>query len=152
MEFVGLVVSREGYKKGEWCQVFGIKSSRKQFTIHHIIIIKQAPSHLESPLQTASSYKIVSLDKPTTIPTRVFCNPHFRISNMPSYTSSTANTSLEKDTMSTRSVSTMTSTKSHLRSILPSKRSKPAAKSKTTKTPADKTEEKLLKAEALHAW
>lgn len=51
----------------------------------------------------------------------------------------------------------MTSTKSLLRSLLPSKRDSSAtkteaARSKATETPAEKVERKLTKAEALHDW
>jgi hypothetical protein len=56
----------------------------------------------------------------------------------------------EKDTASTKSVSTMASTKSLLRSLLPHKRSENASETNNTESPARKAERKLNRAEALN--
>ena len=127
-----------------------IKSSRKPPIIHHhnqnLTLVSNTLCEVQSLNRTQS------LDQIATTQTRVFRSTHHTLSSMPSYTQSTSNTSPEKDAMSTRSVSTMASTKALLQSMLPSKRQKPAAKDKNTSTPADKTERDLLKAEALHNW
>ena len=51
-----------------------------------------------------------------------------------------------------KSVSTMGTAKSLIRTILPSKRSKSPTGMTSKETPAEETERKLVKAEALHAW
>ncbi|KAH7359854.1 hypothetical protein BKA66DRAFT_472193 [Pyrenochaeta sp. MPI-SDFR-AT-0127] len=65
---------------------------------------------------------------------------------------SNMNTRSEKDDMSMKSTSTMASTKSLLRSMLPSTRHKGTGETRRAETPTEKTERKLIKAEAMHAW
>lgn len=56
----------------------------------------------------------------------------------------------EKDAMSMRSISTMASTKSLLKSMLPSKRSTRPIDARSKETPAAKAERKAIKAEATY--
>ena len=59
---------------------------------------------------------------------------------------------LEKDAMSIKSTSTARSTTSLLRSLLPSKRTKPAKAPRRAETPAEKAARKHIEAEARLAW
>ena len=63
---------------------------------------------------------------------------------------SNMNTISEKDAMSVRSTSTMASTKSLLKSILPSKRSTKNVETRSKETPAEKAERKAIHAEATY--
>ncbi|KAH9870869.1 hypothetical protein J1614_006441 [Plenodomus biglobosus] len=61
---------------------------------------------------------------------------------------SSLHTTTEKDAMSTRSTSTIATTKSLLRSILPSRKGNGPKTSKNPDTPAQESERKLREAEA----
>ncbi|KAF2818914.1 hypothetical protein CC86DRAFT_375549 [Ophiobolus disseminans] len=60
------------------------------------------------------------------------------------------NTISEKDAMSIKSISTMASTKSLLKSMLPSKRTSELIKPRSKESPAAKAERKAIKAEATY--
>ncbi len=60
--------------------------------------------------------------------------------------------SSEKDAFSIRSASTMRSTTSLLKSLIPSKRTKTAKPARKIETPAEKAERKRVEAEARMTW
>ena len=151
---VVLAISWEVFRYKAEVSIQGTLSSLSNLQIldsHHIpscpspktLIKSQALTPLDQAVKV-SDHRLVHAATPAS--------NRLTTSNMTNSCRPSMDTQSEKDAISVKTTSTIRSTASLIRSLLPSERTKPSKPFRHTETPTKKAERKYIEAEARLAW